>query len=212
MGNITSLPPREEHIDRFLTEEVGFAREMLGSNPDRHDVVTEPLLECYEPFEYPDGHIQLGRSGVDDFEQTFQIEGLNPSLLLVVFKTIENCLIDKRKHSPEFHERLGDLAVQFLFTNTKRKTVTEARHEAENGLIGYVAARCAQARCAVLLDAPGTYRQSLPARIMTKASTRPRHDVAAYSDERKKVIPHFRLSLPAVDHKIASIIKDARTA
>lgn len=111
-------------------------REWFGVEADKHDVIVKPLGDFYEPNFYPNGVMQLGKTGREHFQDVFGQHEVNPAGLYFDYfayrRTLEQC----RKQDLDFHNDLLGIA-EYLKTNTTLFSNNSDLHEIELRVIGY---------------------------------------------------------------------------
>jgi hypothetical protein len=193
-------------VDDFLTEEVRLAREAMGQPYDDHSVIVRPTVTGYEPVINPNGSVQLGNYGTEDFKETFKRLDIHTNQLLVVYSAIKHVLEEKRKTNETFHDGLTELATLAIRSNFIKNNGDI--HQTETKLIGYTAARLSRRRVSSSLR-PNSVRERMPALIMNEALATPRHDFAKYKEDRARVMRDFGSSIPKIDQTMMSIIMAA---
>lgn len=147
MSNVLRLPNIEQ-TSAELSSQLHQTWEGFKMPYEGSTVITNPLFQDYDPIIRPNGVLQLGMFGINDFEQRLAGCEVDVPQLYVSYMSVRHAIEHNRTHSPVFHEALVAISAA-----AKNRFPNRAKiHDIERRLIGFYAARIAMEKVTSTVD------------------------------------------------------------
>ncbi|MBA3758017.1 hypothetical protein H0X10_00065 [Candidatus Saccharibacteria bacterium] len=205
MGDLIPFEPRirpepYEIASPALEYDLMSVYKLLSMDYESGAVITSPTVETFEPYIRPDGSMQVGKFGMEDFEQRFSHTEVNPHRFYVNVYALQHCFkkIIKDENEAEFHNDLLTAAKLTVQTASEFKK-TRNPHRVETALIGYWAMEMALSKELNHIE-PANRRKS--ERIRAKMASDKKLPSIPNSEartERRRTLGHMALFLEQID-------------